>query len=65
MLEMNDAFPRSYYANCSAEPLMGPATDEITASMQAALSSGNCSNNNAVSFMVMDVNGASRSYSVN
>jgi hypothetical protein len=56
MMEMNDESPRSYDANCSAEALMVPATDELAA-MQAALGSGNCSNNKAGSFMVTDVNG--------
>jgi hypothetical protein len=56
MMEMNDAFQRSYYADCSAEAHKALATDELAA-MQAALGSGSCSNNNAGSFMVMDVNG--------
>jgi len=59
MEEMNESgtFPRSYYANCSAEALMAPATDKLPA-MQAALGRGNCSNYNAGSFMVTDVNGS-------
>lgn len=55
MMEMDDKLPRSNYANCSAEALMGmapPATDEL-----AAMVSGKRSNYNAGPFMVTDVDG--------